>query len=125
MATKKLTLEQLIAAKSKRDKFAIKDVFIKSLDGRVTVQKIPYDAVLNAMDLITKESTMTNVLEVYKELIYKSVPMFQHGDLLKAYEVVEPFDIVTELLELGEIMEVGGEILSLYGFDTLEDEIKN
>lgn len=125
MATKKLTLENLIAAKSKRDKFAIKDVYIKSLDGRVTVQKIPYDAVLNAMDAINKESSMTGVLEVYKELIYKSIPMFQHADLLSAYEVTEPFDIVTELLELGEIMDVGGEILELYGFDTLEDEVKN
>ena len=125
MTTKKLTLEQLIAAKSKRDKFAIKDIVIKSLGGRVTVQKIPYDAVLSAMDAITKESSMTSVLEVYKELIYKSIPMFQHADLLKAYEVSEPFDIVTELLELGEIMEVGSEILTLYGFDGLEDEIKN
>lgn len=125
MASKKLTLEQLIAAKSKRDKFMIKDVEIKSLGGRVTIQKLKYDVVLNAMDNITKESSMTNVMEVYKELIYKSVPMFQHADLLKTYEVVEPYDIVTELLELGEIMEVGSEILSLYGFDGLDDEVKN
>lgn len=125
MVSKKLTLEQLIAAKSKRDKFAIKEVEIESLGGRVTIQKIKYDAVLNAMDTITKESTMTSVMDVYKELIYKSVPMFQHADLLKAYEVIEPYDIVTELLELGEIMKLGSEILTLYGFDGLDDEIKN
>lgn len=122
---KKLTIEQLIGARSNREKFATKDIYVESLGGMVTISKCKYDVILGAMDRLTKDSNMTSMLDVFKELLYKSIAIFRNDELLKAYEIAEPFDIVTELLELGEIMTLGNEVLKLYGFDGLEDEIKN
>ncbi|MDF2612779.1 MAG: hypothetical protein K0S71_565 [Clostridia bacterium] len=122
---KKLTIEQLIGAKDKKDKFKVKEVYIESLDGSVLIQKCKDEVILNAMDSITKNDNVVNMVQIFKELIYKSIPLFKNDELLKAYEVAEPIDIVSALLELGEIMTVGNEILKLYGFDGLEDEIKN
>lgn len=122
---KKLTIEQLIGSKVKKEKFMAKEVYIESLDGALLIQKCKYDVVLRAMDKMSGDTTMTDMVEIFKELIYKSVPMFQNGEVLAAYNVVEPFDIVTEILELGEIITVGNEILKLHGFDNLDDEIKN
>lgn len=121
----KLTIEKLIAMKSKKDSFAFKDVTIASLGGQVTIKKCKYDVILKVMDSISKDDNTSNLIEAFKELIYKSTPIFSSEELLKAYDVTEPFDIVTEILELGEIITLGNEILSLYGLDKLGEDIKN
>lgn len=125
MAKKKLTIEMLIGARAKKEKFMSKEIYIESLGGTIMLQKCKYDVILGVMDSISRDSSMSNIIEIFKELIYKSVPLFRNADLLKEYEIAEPFDIVTELLELGEIVTVGNEILQMYGFDSVEEEVKN
>lgn len=125
MASKKITIEHLLEMKSKKDKISSKEVEIKSLGGKITIQKCKYDVVLNVMDVIANDGSMGNIVEVFKELIYKSVPLFRNAELLKEYEIIEPMDIVTELLNLAEIVNLGNDILQMYGFDGLADEVKN
>lgn len=122
---KKLTIELLMGRRQKKEKFMFKEVFIPSLEGTVTIKKCDYNVVLKAMDSISKDGGMSNIVDTFKELIYKSTPLFSNGDLLKEYEVAEPFDIVTELLDLGEVVNLGNEILQLYGLGTLSEEVKN
>lgn len=127
MDNKKLTLNDFIAkAKQKeQDKFKAKAVFIESLEGEVMLQKIPINNVLVAIDRITTDDSMQNIIDVYKQLIYDSIPMLKAKELQEQFNLAEPFDIVLELFELNEITKLGEEIQSLYGLDKLEDTIKN
>lgn len=124
---KNLTLDDFIAkAKQKeQDRFKAKAVFIESLEGEVMLQKISIDKVIDAMDRITRDDSTQNVMDVYKQLIFDSIPMLREKELLEQFELVEPFDIVLKMFELGEIMELGNQIQSLYGLDKLDDVIKN
>ena len=127
MDNKKLTLNDFIAkAKQKeQDKFKAKAVFIESLEGEVMLQKIPINNVLVAIDRITTDDSMQNIIDVYKQLIYESIPMLKAKELQEQFNLAEPFDIVLELFELNEITKLGEEIQSLYGLDKLEDTVKN
>lgn len=127
MENKKLTLNDFIAkAKQKeQDKFKAKAVFIESLEGEVMLQKIPINNVLVAIDRITTDDSMQNIIDVYKQLIYDSIPMLKAKELQEQFNLAEPFDIVLELFELNEITKLGEEIQSLYGLDKLEDTVKN
>ena len=127
MDNKKLTLNDFIAkAKQKeQDKFKAKAVFIESLEGEVMLQKIPINNVLVAIDRITTDDSMQNIIDVYKQLIYDSIPMLKAKELQEQFNLAEPFDIVLELFELNEITKLGEEIQSLYGLDKLEDTVKN
>lgn len=127
MENKKLTLNDFIAkAKQKeQDKFKAKAVFIESLEGEVMLQKIPINNVLVAIDRITTDESMQNIIDVYKQLIYDSIPMLKAKELQEQFNLAEPFDIVLELFELNEITKLGEEIQSLYGLDKLEDTVKN
>lgn len=127
MENKKLTLNDFIAkAKQKeQDKFKAKSVFIESLEGEVMLQKIPINNVLVAIDRITTDDSMQNIIDVYKQLIYDSIPMLKAKELQEQFNLAEPFDIVLELFELNEITKLGEEIQSLYGLDKLEDTVKN
>lgn len=122
----KLTLEDLIAKKAQReqDKFKMKECYIESLDGYITIQKCDLKLVLDSIDSINADDSMTNVVQVDKNLIYNSVPLFKSKELLAQYDLVEPYDIVSELLELGEILKLGDEILSLHGLDKIGESVK-
>ena len=122
---KRLKLETLIAAKTKKEEQATKELEIPSLGGTVLAKKLSNEAIADVMDRIDAKAGMSEMLEVFKELIYKSVALFHNDELLKTYNCVEPYDIVSQLLELGEIMNLGNEILEMYGFDTLADDVKN
>ena len=127
MENKKLTLNDFIAkAKQKeQDKFKAKAVFVPSLGGEVMLQKISVHQVIDAMDKLTLDDSMANSVNVYKELVYDSIPMLKEKELQEQFKLVEPFDIVTEMFELGEIYEIGNEVLTLHGLDKLVSDIKN
>lgn len=124
---KTLTLNDFIAKaqQKKQDEFRIKKVYIKSLDGEITIEKIGLNSITNAIDSIQKDESMANIIDVYKELIYSSCKMLHNKELHNSLEVTDPLDTVTELFELGEIMEIGEEILSLHGFGDLQATVKN
>ena len=125
--TKKVTLQDFIAkAKQKEaDKFKIKGIYLERLEGEVMIQKIKLNKVLDAIDRIDKDDSMVNLIDVYKELVYDSVPILKSEELKGEFELSEPFDIVTEIFELGEILYLGNEILTLYGLTDLDKTVKN
>lgn len=124
---KNLTLADFVAkAKQKeQDKFKAKAVFVPSLDGEIMLQKIPVNIILDALDKIESDESTRNVVDIYKELIYDSAPVLKEKELQDQFTLIEPFDIVTDMFELGEILQLGNEILSLYGLDKLDETIKN
>ena len=128
---KKATLEDLIARKSQAMKaqMVIKEIEIPVLGMSVTVEKQPLARVLNLIDKYKDDDSLAGKFEMYKELIYMSVPLFRSQKLLEAYDVVDNLDIITILFEqnLMAITKLGDEISEMYGLNDNKavDELKN
>jgi hypothetical protein len=58
-------------------------------------------------------------------MVFESVPMLKDKELIGAFELGEPIDIVTKVFEIGEIIKISEELLDLYGLGDLKDDIKN
>ena len=84
---------------------------------------------LQLIDKYKDDDSLGGKFELYKELIYMSVPLFQNKQLQEVYEVAEPTDIVTLLFEqnLTAITALGDEIGAMYGINDngAIEELKN
>ena len=71
--------------------------------------------------------TISQQLDIYKGLIYTCVPLFRDEKLQQAYEVAEPYDVVPAIFDdnILAIQSLGDEILGLYGFADMINEVKN
>lgn len=128
---KKATLEALLERKLQREKesFGIKTVNVSSLGMSLTIIKQPLGAVSDILDdLQTAENIkFSETLDIYKRLLYLCIPLFHDEKLQKAYECVEPYDVVTAVLDdnIGEIRNIAVDILDMYGFAEILNNVKN
>lgn len=125
--SKKITLQNLIARaeQSKKDKFKVKEIFIKSLDGNLVIKKINENIIFDILDRMEANKEMKNLLEGYDELIYHSCDLIKDKELIKICNVSEPTEIPKVLFSIAERTKIGEEILKLNGFNDMEDDIKN
>lgn len=127
----KATLEALLERKTQamNAKMAVKEINVPILGMALTVEKLPLARVLNLIDKYKDDDSLNGKFELYKELIYISVPLFRSAQLQEAYEVAEPSDIVTLLFEqnLTAITSLGDKIAAMYGINGAEavEELKN
>lgn len=129
---KKATLDDLLARKSQamQARMIIKQIDVPLLGMSLTVEKLPLSRVLGLIDKYNGDDSLSGKFELYKELIYLSCPMLQNKELQEAYEVADPLDIITVLLEqnLGAITKLGDEISEMYGLsdpNKTVDDLKN
>jgi len=122
---KKLTLNDFIAkAKQKeKDKLSFKDVNTKA--GLITMQKLDDKKLLNLMDQIEECDTMQEMVEVYKEVIYESVPILQKKELSEEFKLVEPYDVVTQVFKIDEIVDLAVRIIEIHGLNDIGEDLKN
>ena len=127
---KNITLEMLLARKeqSNNDKMRIAYFNSEVLGGTIEVVKHKARDVIKIMDS-TEEKTTEAAYNANCKLIYKHCPLLQKKELQEAYEVAEPYDVVTPVFDenLGEINKLATFILGLYGLAENEDidDIKN
>ena len=132
---KRITIESLIqrAEQQKNDKIKLKEVYNEMLGGDIVIKRVPLTQVVGLLDkLDNKNLKLSDCIEMYKELIYKCVPIFQNKELHEEFGCAEPYDIVTEVFNdnVEEINKMAEEILAMYGMSDnpikeLEEEIKN
>lgn len=122
---RKVTLEALLAraAKAKTVKKETRELYVKSLDGTVTIEKPDRAVCLEALDMDNSEEA-----DVY--IVYNCVvnPPLKDKALQEAYGVVSPMEVVAGVFEPGEISAISKECLVLAGYiDSVKviDEIKN
>ena len=122
-ATKELLLER---ATKNAEGSKYRDYPCEFIGMTLTVKRLPLAQVCGMFDALGNAATADS-LELYKELIYKSVPLFKDEDLLREYNCVEPYDIVTAVFDdnLGEMTKIVNFILEFYGLDGIEDDVKN
>jgi hypothetical protein len=122
----KATIEALLARKDK-DVLKTKEVHVPALDMDLVVEKKPLSVVAGFFDDMRADMSFSKSIEIYKELIYTCVPLFHDKKLQEAYNCAEPYDVVPAVFDdnVMAIQALGNEILSLYGFDELIQQVKN
>lgn len=124
---KKATLEDLIAKKiqKEKDKNKTKDIYISSMDKILTFVKPKENVVLDAIDEIGDGKDTRNTISAFKHLMYECCPLLQNQELQKELEILDPYDIVDVLFELGEVMKIGEQLVDLFGLGSIDENIKN
>lgn len=124
-AYKKVTLESLIKESTtlNEKKPSVREVYIQSLDGTVTVEEPSYELCLDAVTGATGDSADVH-------LIYNCVtsPNLKDKELQKAYDCSEPDDIVRKVFKPGEITALSRTLVGLAGYVNsvqLLDDLKN
>lgn len=114
--SKALTLEDIIAKKAEKEdsKKAFKNIYIKSLGGDLTFSKPTREDILDCMDAIDDETKVSSVYEGYKKIIYDNCEILKNKELQSAYGV-KFNEIVEALLEVGEVMSIGNELIEFGG----------
>lgn len=122
-ATKELLFER---ATKHKEESKYKDYPCDALGSTLTIKRLPLAQVCDILDM-AEGSTARENLDLYKELIYKSVPLFQDKDLSEAYDCIEPYDVVTAVFDdnIGAIGKLAEFILDLYGMQDVVDDVKN
>ena len=123
---KRATKESLLARAQKRDDKKYREYNSEVLGETLLVKKHKLSRICEILDMADEESAEGG-LELYKQLIYESVPILQDKELQEAYGCVEPYDIVTEILDdsLGEINKLAEFILEMYDIKDLGQNVKN
>lgn len=83
-------------------------------------------------DIVAESWDMQDTSDGNKNLVFHCCvePNLRDKDLLEAYGCAEPFDIVTEIFQAGEVAKIAGHLLKLAGFNgnvtsKLHKKIKN
>lgn len=123
MDQKQLKLSDLIALadRKKSRQREQKHLYVKSLDGIITVEKPDRALCVDALDMDDGDAYL--VLECVVE------PKLKESELLQAYGCVEPLEVVEKIFEPGEISLISQELVKMagYGDDIVKvvDDLKN
>lgn len=124
---KKATFKDLIAKKLKKEEnqFKTKDIYVSSMNATLTFKKPKDDTILDIMDEIGDGQDVRKMVEAFKKLIYQCCDMLQDTELHKELEVIDPFDTVEKIFDLGDIMEIGEQLMDLINIGGKVEQIKN
>lgn len=120
----KIKLTDLIAQADKKKAQGKKraDIYVKSLEGLITIEQPDRALCLDALDKDEKGDDY---------LVYECViePSLKDKALQDAYGCIEPLDIVEKIFDPGEISLIAVEIIGLAGYGSgsiqVVDDLKN
>lgn len=114
----KLTLLQLIKEKEKYEvKQGVKEeLYIERLDATIVFEKPDRALAIESLELSQDKDSESGAADIH--LIYNSVvePNLKDPELQKAFECVEPTDVIIKIFEAGEIPAIAQEIMKSAGF---------
>lgn len=118
----KATLNNLLETMAKNKRDSVQTLTVDGLD--FTVQKLPITAVLNIMD--EYGDSTAEQFEMFKELVYMSIPIFRDERLRAECGCKIPHDVVTEVLgdNLKTISELAKAITNMYNMNDEVEDLK-
>jgi uncharacterized membrane-anchored protein YjiN (DUF445 family) len=124
---KKATFEDLLKKKIQREKDRYKtiDIYVVSMDAIMTFKKPKDQFIFNVVDDIQNSEDTEKMVEAFKKLIYQCCEMLQNPELQNKLGVVDPFDTVDALFDLGEIMSIGEQLADFIDVQGKVEKIKN
>ena len=114
---KKITLESLLEKKMGADTSKTKEYFSEELGGNLEFVRISPDKVSDLLGQMNRGEN--SEFSMYQQLAYFSCPLLQDKELIKQYNVSEPFEIIYKVLNnnIAEIYEIGTLLIGWYGFN--------
>lgn len=120
----KLTVTDLLKNKEKHASIpTTEELFVKRLDGSITIQKPARSLVIEAQGI--KEEGGSDIFLIYNIV---TEPNLRDAELQKEFGCVEPTDIVEKLFSPGEIVSIAQQGLALAGYNdkvTKVSDLKN
>ncbi len=125
---KRLTLEQLIAARDKKEAVMtrVEEFEIPSLDGTLAF-KCPSDPMLfDMINALAEDQSMERITDEMAKVIYGCCDQLHDQELYEALEVGDPVNVVFEIMGAGDIIQVGDKVCSMNPlYSEIEDQVKN
>lgn len=121
------TFKDLIAKKQQRenDKFAIKDIYVTSMDKTLTFKKPSDDIKMQVIDEMGDGKDFSKMIEAFEKLIYDCCDMLHDTDLHKELDIVDPYETVKVLFDLEDKTEIGEQLMDWINVSKKVDDIKN
>lgn len=121
-------LEQLAARaeQKEKDRLAVKVFSVGGVD--MQFHKPKQDDQLAYVEALREIKNVRDSVAVSVSLIYDCCPDLQDPELHKTLGVVDPYDTVRKLMDIGEIDDLGAELAQWIGFlpgSQQEDAAKN
>lgn len=122
----KATFQDLIAKKMQReeDKYKFIEIEVPSIEKSLVFKKPSDELMLDVMDEIEKGRSTKAVAEASKRLIYLTCEALQSPELHKELVVADPFDTVSAIFDIAEVMTIGEKLFDFSGIGGLTEEIK-
>jgi hypothetical protein len=122
----KVSLKQLIEKKLEKDgkKTATKDIYIKSLDADITFNN-PSDSARIEYSEKTRSQSFVDMIDGMVKLIYDCCPMLHSKELQESIEIDYPYDTVRAIFDIGEITDLGVNLLNFFDDEDAEEKLKN
>lgn len=123
MNQKQIKLSDLIALadKKKGRQREQKHLYVKSLDGVITIEKPDRALCIDALDMDDGDAYLVLQCVVH--------PNLKDSTLLQAYGCAEPLEVIEKLFDPGEISLISQELVKMagYGDDIVKavDDLKN
>lgn len=122
----RLTVTDLIKNKEKLEvKNGVEEeIYIERLGANVVVKKPEYSFLTEVNELARDEGSKIDV-DVY--ILYNTIvePNLKDSELIKAFDCVEPMDIIPKLFEYGEIRNLARMVSQLAGTSNVVKKVKN
>ncbi|MDU0200165.1 hypothetical protein ACYEXS_19685 [Paenibacillus sp. MAH-36] len=121
---KAMTLDELIAKKTKKDeKQNAEELYELASGGCVTVQGAPDDVVMATVSKLDA-SNIDSLVSAYDYLIYNSVKELRDPALHEQLDIKDPIDVVASILDVTDRLELGTYLLDRAGLKETVDEVK-
>lgn len=121
----KITLAELMARKEQmlasKKTSKTKELYVASLDGTITITEPSREVIMEASQFEDNKGDVYTVYQCVTE------PNLKDRELQKAFECVEPMEIVEKVFSAGEITNIALKCIELagYGQDSIKEIIKD
>lgn len=112
---KRLTLDQIIAAKEQKekDRLAVKEIEIPSMGGTLLFRRPTDEQIFDFVDNIKDDDSTQNTCDNYASIIHACCEELRDPKLYEEIETDHPVDIVYKVMDANDIITVGDAVCSL------------
>lgn len=124
----RLTLEQLIAAKDRREKdmLRVEEIEIPSLGGTLLFKRPSDDIIFDMINALKDDEDTKTIVDEMAKVIYTCCEQLHDKTLYEEFDVADPVDVVFCIMDSGDILSVGDRVCSMNSlFENVEENIKN
>lgn len=124
---KRASFDDLIAKAVAKEKGAHeeKEVKVSSMKKTLFFRKPKQSEQIQYIEELSEAKGMKDQIDIFKRMIYDLSLDLQDNNLIKTLEVQYPYKIIDKLFDLADIMEIGTQLQDLFGFNNIQNDIKN